>query len=86
MQNNDIITRVPQNIPTPWCSQLHVVHKKDGNSIRVCIDPKFLNKALLREVHPIKTFDDVTTLVEGSKLFSKLDANMGFFQIQLDLN
>ena len=84
LENNDIIKKVPPNVPTPWCSQLHVVHKKDKKSVRVCIDPKFLNKALLREVHPIKTIEDVLTMVEGSKCFTTLDANMGFFQIQLD--
>ena len=84
LENNDIIKKVPPNVPTPWCSQLHVVHKKDKKSVRVCIDPKFLNKALLREAHPIKTIEDVLTMVEGSKCFTTLDANMGFFQIQLD--
>ena len=81
---NDIIAKVPVNVPTPWCSQMHVVHKKDGKNVRVCIDPKFLNKALLRETHPIKTIEDVVTRVEGSNYFTTLDANMGFFQIQLD--
>ena len=81
---NDIIDKVPANVPTPWCSQMHVVHKPDGKNVRVCIDPKYLNKALLRETHPIKTIEDVVTKVEGSNYFSKLDANMGFFQIQLD--
>ena len=75
---------MPNNTPNPWCSQLHVVHKQDKKNVRVCIDPKFLNRALLRETHPIKTLEDVLTQIEGSKLFTKLDANMGFFQIQLD--
>ena len=28
LESNDIIEKVPQNVPTPWCSQLLVVHKK----------------------------------------------------------
>ena len=84
LQENDIITKVQTNVPTSWCSQMHVVHKKDGKNVRVCIDPKFLNKALLRETHPIRTIEDVVTRVEGSNFFTTLDANMGFFQIQLD--
>ncbi|XP_064630948.1 uncharacterized protein LOC135489499 [Lineus longissimus] len=84
LEGNDIISKVPPGVPTPWCSQLHVVHKKDGKSVRVCIDPKFLNKALLRETHPIRTLEDVLTQVQGSKYFSVLDANQGFFQLQLD--
>ncbi len=86
LEKNDIIIKVPKGIPTPWCSQLHVVHKKDGNSVRVCIDPKFLNRALFREYHPINTLEDVITRTNGSKYFSVLDANMGYFQLQLDYN
>ena len=84
LEKQEIITKVPKGVPTPWCSQMHVVHKKDGKSVRVCIDPKFLNKALLREYHPIKTLEDVLTKVQGSKYFTVLDANMGFYQLQLD--
>ena len=84
LEEHDIISKVPKGVPTPWCSQMHVVHKKDGKSVRVCIDPKFLNRALLREYHPIKTLEDVLTKIQGSKCFTVLDANMGFYQLQLD--
>ena len=84
LEEHDIISKVPKGVPTPWCSQMHVVHKKDGKSVRVCIDPKFLNQALLREYHPIKTLEDVLTKIQGSKCFTVLDANMGFYQLQLD--
>ena len=86
LEKQGIIARVPKGTPTPWCSQLHVVHKKDGNSVRICIDPKFLNKALLREYHPINTLEDVLTRIDGSKFFTVLDANMGYYQLQLDEN
>ena len=79
LEKHGIIMKVPTGVPTPWCSQIHVVHKKDGHNVRICIDPKFLNKALLREYHPIKTMEDITTQVQGSKVYTKLDANMGFF-------
>ena len=84
LERQGIITKVPVGVPTPWCSQMHVVHKKDGKSVRICIDPKFLNRAILREFHPLKTIEDILSQVEGSKFFTKLDANKGFFQIQLD--
>jgi hypothetical protein len=60
------------------------VHKKDGKSVRICIDPKFLNKALLREFHPLTTLESVLPSINGSQYFTTLDANMGFFQLQLD--
>ena len=84
LESKGIITKVPIGVPTPWCSQLHVVHKKDGKSVRICIDPKFLNRALLREYHPLRTLEDVLTRTNGSTIFTTLDANMGYFQLQLD--
>ncbi len=59
LEKQVLLAKVPTGIPTPWCSQMHVVHKKDGKSVRVCIDPKFLNKALMREYHPIRTLEDI---------------------------
>jgi len=40
--------------PTPWVSSLVCVEKKDG-SLRLCLDPKDLNKAVMREHHKIPT-------------------------------
>jgi len=39
-----VIATVDQ--PTPWVSQIVVTEKKSGN-LRICLDPKKLNKALL---------------------------------------
>ena len=79
-----IIERVPVGTPTPWCSSLHVVLKKNRKDVRITIDPKDLNRALLREYHPILTVEDVITRTHGSKYFTVLDAQQGFFQIKLD--
>ena len=44
--------------PTEWVSSMVAAKKKDG-SIRLCIDPVHINKALLRRHHPMKTIDDI---------------------------
>ena len=90
LEKKDIIVKVPVSEPTPWCSALHVVPKKKSNSddgkvdVRITIDPQHLNKALKREYHPITTIEDVITRTDGSKYFTVLDANQGYFQIGLD--
>ena len=59
--------------------------KSNGN-IRVCIDLSKLNKYVKRESHPLPTVPTVDTTLErlaGSRVFSKLDANSGFWQIKL---
>ena len=68
--------------PTDWVSSLVVVVK--GEKVRLCIDPKDLNKAIRREQYPIPTIEEVVAGMPGAKLFSVLDAKSGFLQIKLD--
>jgi hypothetical protein len=89
LESEGIICKVPVGVPTPWCSSLHTVLKRkakqtDTADVRITIDPKDLNRALLREYHPISTIEDVITRTQGSRYFTTLDAHQGFFQIKLD--
>jgi len=60
-----------------------VVKKKSSNAVRICIDPTDLNKAIKREHFPMNNIEDIVTRLHGSKYFSTLDANKGFFQVKL---
>ena len=51
MEVNGIIEKIDQ--PTPWVSSIVVVEK--NGSVRICIDLKELNKAVMREHHHIST-------------------------------
>lgn len=73
---------VKQKEPTEWVNSMVVVSK--GTKIRICIDPKDLNRAIMREHFPLKTIEDVIANMPHAKYFSKLDAVSGFWQIQLD--
>jgi hypothetical protein len=81
--DEDIIEKIPVGEPTPWCSNLHVVPKKN-NDVRLTIDPRDLNSALLREFHPTTTVEDIMQRCGKSKFFTVLDANQGYFQLKLD--
>ena len=80
MEAMGVISRV--DVPTPWCAGMVVAPKKSG-SVRICVDLKPLNRSVLREVHPLPRVDDTLAQLSGAKLFSKLDANSGFWQIPL---
>ena len=80
MESLGVISRVDQ--PTPWCAGIVVVPKKNGD-IRICVDLKPLNCNVLREVHPLPTVDETLAQLSGACVFSKLDANSGFWQIPL---
>ena len=68
---------------TDWCSGMVPVLKPSGE-VRICVDLTGLNKAVRREVYPMPSVDESIALLGSSKVFSKLDANSGFWQISLD--
>jgi hypothetical protein len=80
MESLGVISKVEQ--PTEWCAGMVVIPKKDGN-VRICVDLKPLNTSVLRETHPLPRVDDLLAQLSGAKLFSKLDANSGFWQVPL---
>jgi hypothetical protein len=69
--------------PTDWCAPIVPVLKKSGD-VRICVDLKRLNRSVKRERYTLPSLDDVTHKLAGSKVFSKLDATSGFWQIPLD--
>ena len=73
----------PVDIPTDWISATVVTMKKSGG-IRLCIDPKPLNKALKRNHYPLPTIDDILPDLSQARCFSVLDAKNGFWHVRLD--
>ena len=85
MEDMDVIEKVDQ--PTEWCSPVLLIPKKNGK-VRICGDVTQLNKAVLRENHPVLTTEQTITLAKlaGAKIVSKLDANCRFWLRKLSLN
>ncbi|MEE4248366.1 MAG: reverse transcriptase family protein, partial [Kangiellaceae bacterium] len=81
MESLGVIQKVAE--PTEWVNSLVTVHKPDG-SLRLCIDPTHLNKAIKRAHYPLTTVEQVMARIPGAKFFSTLDAKTGFWQIRLD--
>ena len=69
--------------PTDWVNSIVVVEKPNGD-IRICLDPKDLNRAIKREFSQMPTTEEITSQMSGAKLFSKLDASAGYWQMKLD--
>ena len=73
-----IITEVHEH--TEWINSIVPVMKEDG-SLRLCLDPKDLNKAIERNQWYARTLDDI--LPEQSRYFTIKDATSGFWHIPL---
>ena len=61
----------------------HGSSTKKSGSVRICIDFWALNESVLREVHQLPTVDETLAHLSSASVFSKLDANSGFWQIPL---
>ena len=61
-----------------------VVTPKAYRSIRLCLNPRDLNKAVKRNAYYARTVDDVIPQVSGLTHFSILDARRGYWQVTLD--
>lgn len=68
--------------PTDWVNSMTVVKKPDGD-IRICLDPKDLNKFIKREHFKLPTLEEITSRLSGANFFSTLDAKQSFFQVKL---
>lgn len=79
----DVIEKVEG--PTSWINPLVVV-EKPNSEIRLCLDMRQANHAIIREKHPVPTVEETLQEVSNAKVFSKLDLNMAFHQIELHPN
>ena len=70
--------------PTDWCAPIVPVVKPNGK-IRICVDLRKLNEAVKRERYILPTLEDVAPKLAGARVFSKLDASSGYWQIPLHL-
>ena len=59
-----------------------VVPKSDG-SVRICIDMRQANKAIIRETHPLPTLEEMWPQIAGGAVFSILDIKDAFYQLEV---
>ena len=74
----------PTDEPTDWVSQVVVVERKNTDRIRICIDPRPLNKALQREHYHLPTLDEVLPELGKAKVYAKFDLRCGYWHVPLD--
>lgn len=83
LEQLQVVKKVEQ--PTEWVSAL-VIAEKPNKDLRLCLDPKYLNEAILRERFVIPTAEDIAATMGGNKFFTVLDMKDGYYQVPLDPN
>ncbi|XP_054274598.1 uncharacterized protein K02A2.6-like [Macrosteles quadrilineatus] len=73
---------VPVEHATDWCAPMVVCAKK-GGGVRICVDLSKLNNSVKRRFYPIPKIELSLAEIAGAKYFSKIDANSGFWQLNL---
>ena len=68
---------------TNWLSSLVCTPKKNGD-VRICLDPRPLNKALKREHHHLPTLKEMLPELTKAKVFSTFDLRHGYWHVTLD--
>lgn len=81
MEQLGVISRIEE--PTEWCSGMVVAPKKCKDEVRICVDLSPLNEAVCREKFILPSVDQTLGMLSGAKVFSKIGANMGLWQVPL---
>lgn len=78
--DKDIIEKV--NGPSPWVSPMVPIMKASGE-IRLCVDMRRANQAVLRESHPLPLIEELLGSLGDAVKFSKLDIKEAYHQLEL---
>lgn len=81
LEAQGIIERVDSS---EWVSPIVVARKKDG-SIRMCVDLREPNKAVVVDSFPLPQTEELLNSLAGAQRFSKLDLASAYHQLPLSL-
>ena len=85
LREQGVIEAVPNNQPTTWCTNPVIAPKPHNlEAIRFCSDMRVPNTAILRPVTEALAVEDIKFKLEGASVFSVLDINQGYHQLELD--
>ena len=65
------------NQHSDWINSIVITSKKNGD-VRICLDPRPLNKAIKRQHHPMLLLHDIIFNLADAKSFTILNAKCGY--------
>lgn len=67
---------------SPWVSPIVVIQKKSGG-IRMCVDLREPNKAVVTDSYPLPHIDELLSRLKDATVFSTIDLEAAYFQLPL---
>lgn len=85
-QINDLLAaKVIKPAPDcPWVSNCHLVPKMRTNKWRLVIDYRYVNSLITDDGYQIPNVQDLLVRLSGSKLFTLIDLNWGFWNVSIE--
>ena len=74
---------VIEPVTSEWAAPVVFAPKKDGLQ-RFCVDYRRLNAVTVRDSYPISRMDECIDSLGDSQVFSTLDCNVGYWQIEIE--
>ena len=68
-----------------FVSPAFIIFKRNGQA-RLVIDYRYLNKHTTSMRYPLPTIQNLISQLYGSKVFTTIDLNLGYYQIELETN
>ena len=65
-----------------WASPVALVRKKDG-SVRFCVEYRRLNEVTVKDAYPLPRIDMVLDCLSSARLFSTVDLQSGYWQLEM---
>lgn len=67
---------------SPWVSPIVVIQKKSGG-IRMCVDLREPNKAVVTDSYPLPHINELLSRLKYATVFSTIDLEAAYFQLPL---
>ena len=83
LQKQDIIAPLGIDETSEWCNSFVLVPKANGK-VRLCLDPAWLNQALIKPIHRGPTLNDILPKLNNAKYLSLTDGSSGYCNLKLN--
>ena len=83
LQQHDIITPPGMDETAEWCNNFVLVPKSNGK-VRLCLDPAWINQALIRLVHRWPKLNDILHKLNKAQYLSLIDVSSGYLTLKLN--